>query len=1101
MQLSLVNFLNHGLLPFVGRSVEIDRIESFWRETSDAPGLRALLLLGEAGIGKSRLLEEAAARITSSGGVVVHTKLYSDSATSVIPLMARALGRSGVAQQLLKSEPEETLPGVSSALTRICGLRPTLMIVEDLHLLSGDAVAELATLLDRLSDEPLSLLCSARPAEIAARSVMELYLVDEIMLEGIPTEDIETLCRSLLGDDFDARMVRMLRQKTFGNAMAIRSALRGALKPISQGGGKGTPARTMIDRRSFVDALERNVRLLSEGMVAHLNDEEKRAAGTLGCLGEVFARETATAMLENAEDMLDRLTFKGIIHTSPTAPNPLNGSGSASLPLAFTHNLLHRHLIERTPVDANALLAALAADLPIYSIHPFTLLAEHSDALTAPKETALAVIRRCPTISSQLDMGPDWKLAATVWNTVQAIFERYRDEWEGTERLEIEVRLLSGEIQVRRRDSDVEAHRKIASRLIELTADESEALLEYRLGAVKSLYWNDHRDSGSQTPEHLLQLRDMIARYPWLKLTRTYVLHLREHIIIASDEHDGRDAIRHVEENLREILDSPDADPALKEFAFDKIGPYLLHAFDTEQELQERMEMLTVLDERSRDRNMYLLFCKIQFLEAIGRIDGMLETIATAMPRFRERGLWRYEITATMWRFFGQIVLDGDSVSPPRIVEELTRELRQAGEHPFATDLAAKLVEAAVIACDYEGARRISTDMPLIPKRLAPMVALFALPDEQGTAPLDALPYRNDTEATIRDLISIDPETADAAEQRRAIERATELLRAPILRTSDLLPIRIVLDRFGELKDAGSPLISVAQEKAASDVVDRSLRWLSERRLSTIMERTSSAYGTWLKKNDLTAWRSRTTAIARERGTETANDDESRIRITMFGAISVQHPATEPARIRGAQLCSLLGLMTANLILARPLSTREFNSLAIGLERDPDKLRKSLNFAVFRLREAIGSDSVDTTGETPALNLSVVSVDLVDAHRHLHAAAEAISDGALLRAVPELLAALRISRGQVPFPTLYDEFFESAREDFENELRSTIIRAARALLRQEDAATAEELLDLAFSAMPDDEEIAEMLRSALTSLGKRTEATRVGMRVAEAMDE
>ena len=84
---------------------------------------------------------------------------------------------------------------------------------------------------------------------------------------------------------------------------------------------------------------------------------------------------------------------------------------------------------------------------------------------------------------------------------------------------------------------------------------------------------------------------------------------------------------------------------------------------------------------------------------------------------------------------------------------------------------------------------------------------------------------------------------------------------------------------------------------------------------------------------------------------------------------------------------------------------------------------------------------------------------------------------------------------------MYDEFFESAREDFENELRKAVVRLSRALLREEDAESAEELLERGFEAMPDDEEIAELLREALRKLGKRTEATRVGLKVAEALDE
>ena len=88
---ALVDFINHGLLPFTGRARQADHIIGIWRGAIDAPGLRAILLLGEAGMGKSRLIEEVAARVLKLEGAVVHAKLFPESATSIVPLLARAL--------------------------------------------------------------------------------------------------------------------------------------------------------------------------------------------------------------------------------------------------------------------------------------------------------------------------------------------------------------------------------------------------------------------------------------------------------------------------------------------------------------------------------------------------------------------------------------------------------------------------------------------------------------------------------------------------------------------------------------------------------------------------------------------------------------------------------------------------------------------------------------------------------------------------------------------------------------------------------------------------------------------------------------------------
>jgi hypothetical protein len=102
----------------------------------------------------------------------------------------------------------------------------------------------------------------------------------------------------------------------------------------------------------------------------------------------------------------------------------------------------------------------------------------------------------------------------------------------------------------------------------------------------------------------------------------------------------------------------------------------------------------------------------------------------------------------------------------------------------------------------------------------------------------------------------------------------------------------------------------------------------------------------------------------------------------------------------------------------------------------------------------------------------------------------------LARAQQAALRALDIARGEVPFPTLYEEFFEAMREEIENRLRSTIIDLSRLLLRESDATGAGELLERAFTIMPDDEEVAELYCQALESLGRRAEAERVRWKAA-----
>jgi DNA-binding SARP family transcriptional activator len=231
---------------------------------------------------------------------------------------------------------------------------------------------------------------------------------------------------------------------------------------------------------------------------------------------------------------------------------------------------------------------------------------------------------------------------------------------------------------------------------------------------------------------------------------------------------------------------------------------------------------------------------------------------------------------------------------------------------------------------------------------------------------------------------------------------------------------------------------------------------------------------------------------------QTALVSDARMRLSMLGTIELRKPGGEVARPRGARLRTLLGLMVADRMLEKPLSNREFYSLAAG-EEDIERARNTVYAAMHRLRESIGAEALLGDGEKPGLNHDLVEVDLLEAQRLLRKASASVREGEWRHASASLLLALGITRGEVPFPSLYENFFEAAREDFENELRTTIIRVARGLLQEGDPTIAEEVLRRAFDTMPDDEDLAELLCSALAQLGRRAEAERVRMRAAEAV--
>ena len=129
------------------------------------------LLVGEAGIGKSRLISELLRLPLFETAATIHVRLYPDSDSAPAPLLALAIASMSTDRPLRPAPPDGTIASVRDALRRISNLRPTLVVFEDVHLLRGDALRDFAILLDVIAGYPLSVLLAARPLRHAFKNL------------------------------------------------------------------------------------------------------------------------------------------------------------------------------------------------------------------------------------------------------------------------------------------------------------------------------------------------------------------------------------------------------------------------------------------------------------------------------------------------------------------------------------------------------------------------------------------------------------------------------------------------------------------------------------------------------------------------------------------------------------------------------------------------------------------------------------------------------------------------------------------------------------------------------------------------------------------
>jgi transcriptional regulator with XRE-family HTH domain/tetratricopeptide (TPR) repeat protein len=226
-------------LPLAGRQQELTALD---RHLGHA-GPPLLVLAGEAGIGKSRLLEESVRRGAEQGWTVLaggcHRRNGQEPYAPFITALTRFLAARSPAQQRLDLQgcawivrllPELAELGISPAtswtlppeqerrllfsavrrfLTNVAGPAGTLVVLDDLHWAGAESVDLLAALLQETAPQPLQIVAAYRDTDVAAGELLPLLLGDltreglatRISLSPLEREPARDLLRSLLASE------------------------------------------------------------------------------------------------------------------------------------------------------------------------------------------------------------------------------------------------------------------------------------------------------------------------------------------------------------------------------------------------------------------------------------------------------------------------------------------------------------------------------------------------------------------------------------------------------------------------------------------------------------------------------------------------------------------------------------------------------------------------------------------------------------------------------------------------------------------------------------------------------------------------------------
>jgi DNA-binding CsgD family transcriptional regulator len=273
---------------------------------------RVLVVHGEAGVGKTALLEYLAdrasrCRVLRVVGVQSEMELaFAGLHQLCAPLLGRLPVLPGPQRQALRAAfgmsagpaPERFLVGLASLglLAEAAAEQPVVCLADDAQWLDRASAQVLAFVARRLGAESLGLVLSARVAD------GELATLPEIEVKGLPERAARTLLDAALTGPVDARVREQIVAETRGNPLALLELPRAAT-PAHLAGGFGLPAalpgRIEDSFRRRVDDLPAQARRLLLLAAADPTGDPVlvwRAAGRLG-IGTLAARPSAEAGL------------------------------------------------------------------------------------------------------------------------------------------------------------------------------------------------------------------------------------------------------------------------------------------------------------------------------------------------------------------------------------------------------------------------------------------------------------------------------------------------------------------------------------------------------------------------------------------------------------------------------------------------------------------------------------------------------------------------------------------------------------------------------------------------------------------------------------
>jgi class 3 adenylate cyclase/tetratricopeptide (TPR) repeat protein len=335
-----------GLTRFVGRQSELAALHQALVQAVAGHG-QVVALVGEAGVGKSRLAYEFVHAHPTQGWLVLEsTSVSYGKATPYFPVLdllkcychldeqddprtvrAKVTGQILTLDEslqdtlpalltLLEVLPEDspfraldppqrrqqTLQALKRVLLRESQVQPLLLVFEDLHWIDTETQALLDSLVESLPMARLLLLVNYRPEYQHGWGRKTYYT--QLRLDPLPPANADELLQALLGDDAGlAPLTQLLIARTEGNPFFLEESVRTL---VETGVLVGAPGAYRLAQAVPTIQVPATVQAVLAARIDRLPPEEKRLLQTAAVIGTEVPLPLLQAIAELPEEALHR---------------------------------------------------------------------------------------------------------------------------------------------------------------------------------------------------------------------------------------------------------------------------------------------------------------------------------------------------------------------------------------------------------------------------------------------------------------------------------------------------------------------------------------------------------------------------------------------------------------------------------------------------------------------------------------------------------------------------------------------------------------------------------------------------------------------------